>query len=284
MKPQPPTPIWTALTQYCLPARIFNNRWLAPILFLPLLTSYVAYGALTSARQLSVTANAWDIVVEVLNGRLWVHHGLINLLIYLVSSITLFGESGQLVLLRTGSRWLWFQLQSICAITAVVAYIALLVVIIVGVAALLAPWTLTWSSAAAAILNQHGLPADALLRLSPLSTAVLMLILLGCAWIGISIAVATVTLATQNATYGFIAGLALNYSALIITLADIRLPFLDELWFHQRMFLWGNKPTTDSLTDMVIQALLYWLVWSTAGLTALWVVCRNLDIVAKNSG
>jgi len=271
------------LLKHFLPERVLKNRWLVPIMFITTLVLYTEYDTLTLARQMGISVNAWDVVVGVLNSRLSVHHGLTNLLIYLVSDIALFGELDQFIMLRIGHRWRWFQIQAICTITAVITYIALLIVIISGVTVMTMPWNPAWSSAAAPIINRYGVPAEAFLTLPPLPTALFMFSLLGLAWIGIGIVVTIITMATQKAVFGFMAGLVLNYSALIIWQADIRSPLLDKLWFHQRLFLWQNELITDPLNKLFVQSMLYWLVWIAISLTALWSVCRNINIIAKAS-
>lgn len=283
MQWQSPKLVINVLISHFLPERVLKNRWLVLIIFITALVMYVDYNTLTLAQQIGVPINAWDIVVAVLNNRLSVHHGLTNLLIYLISDIALFGELDQLILLRTGYRWRWFQIQAICTITTVIIYIALIIVIIFGITAMTAPWNLAWSSAATPIINQQGLLAEEFLTLPPLPTALFMLTLLGFAWIGIGIVVTTITMATQKAIFGFMAGLVLNYSALIIWLADIRSPLLDKFWFHQRMFLWQNELMTGPLNKLFVQSILYWLVWIVIGLAALWSVCRNINIITKDS-
>jgi hypothetical protein len=109
-----------------------------------------------------------------------------------------------------------------------------------------------------------------------------MLTLLGLAWIGMGIVVNTITLATQKPILGFAAGLALNYSALIIWLNDVRSPLLDKFWLHQRMFLWHNE-TAGSLFGSFIQSALYWVVWIAISIAVLWSVCRSVNIVQKVS-
>ncbi|MBI5822553.1 MAG: hypothetical protein HZB18_00885 [Chloroflexi bacterium] len=283
MKWQSPKLVLNVLTSHFLPERVLKNRWLALISFITALVLYVDYNTLTLARQMGAPINAWDVVVGVLNSRPSIHHGLTNLLIYLISDIALFSELDQLILLRTGYRWRWFQIQAICTITAVIVYMALIIVIVFGVTAMTTPWNLTWSSAAAPIINQQGLPTQAFLTLPPLPTVLSMFTLLGFAWIGIGIVVATITMATQKAIFGFMAGLILNYSALIIWMSDVRSPLLDNLWFHQRMFLWQDKLATNPLSSLFIQSTLYWFVWIAIGLTALWSVCRNINIITKDS-
>lgn len=283
MKRQSPKLVRNVLSSYFLPERVLKNRWLVLIIFITTLVLYTEYDTLTLAWQMGFPINTWDVVVGVLNSRLSVHHGLTNLLIYLISDIALFGELDQLILLKTGHRWRWFQIQAICTITAVIIYIALIVVIIFGVTVMTTQWNLAWSSAATPIINHQGLPAEVFLTLPPLPTALFMLTLLGFTWIGIGIVVTTITMATQKAIFGFIAGLVLNYSALIIWQADIHSPLLDKLWFHQRMFLWQNELITDPLNRLFVQSMLYWLVWIAISLTALWSVCRNINIIAKDS-
>jgi len=239
--------------------------------------------ALAAMQQIGVPINAWDVVVDLLNNRLSIHHGLTNLLIFLVSDIALFEELDQLVLLKTGSRWRWFQVQVICVVTTVILYISLIIMIILGVTLTTVPWNLAWSQAAASILNHQGLPVNAFLALSPLVTTLFMLTLLGLAWIGIGVVVSVITLATQKSIFGFATGLALNYSTLIIWLNDVHSSLFDNLWFHQRMFLWHTEAATGSLIDLFTQSALYWVIWIAISIAGLWSVCRSIDIVQKNS-
>lgn len=274
--------IRNVLTGYFLPQRILKRRWLIPIVFITILIFYQDNVALTTGQQIGVPVNAWDVVVGSLNNKLSVYHGLTNLLVYLVSDIALLEELDQLVLLKIGSRWRWAQVQAICVIATVILYIVLIIIIILGVTVTTAPWHLAWSPAAMSILNRQGLPANTLLKLSPLATSLFMLTLLGLAWIGMGVVVSTITLATQKSILGFAAGLALNYSALIIWLNDVRSPLLDKLWLHQRMFLWHNE-TAGSLLGSFIQSALYWVVWIAISIAVLWSVCRSVNIVQKVS-
>lgn len=283
MKWQSPKLVINLLLSHFLPERVLKNRWLVLIIFISALVAYVDYNTLILAQQMGVSINTWDVAIGVLNNRLSVHHGLTNLLIYLISDIALFGELDQLILLRIGHRRRWFQIQVMCIIATVIIYIALIIIIIFGITAVTAPWNLAWSSAATPIINQQGLPAENFLIFSPLPTALFMLTLLGFAWIGIGIVVTTITIATQKAIFGFMAGLVLNYSALIIWLAGIDSPLLDRFWFHQRMFLWQNELMTDTLNTLFVQSMLYWLLWIAIGLAALWSICRNINIITKNS-
>lgn len=269
------------LTSYFLPERILKRRWLIPFVFITLLALYHESVALTARQQIGASINAWDVVMDLLNSRLSVHHGLTNLLIFLISDIALFEELDQLVLLKTGSRWRWFQVQAGCVFATVVLYVALIVVIILGITVTTIPWDLAWSPAAAPILNRQGLPANGYLALSPLTTVLFMLTLLGLAWIGISVVVSAITLITQKSVFGFAAGLALNYSTLIIWLNDIRSPLLDKLWIHQRMFLWRTD-VTGSLIGLFTQSVLYWVMWIVISMIVLWSICRGIDIFQKN--
>lgn len=271
------------LTSYFLPERILKRRWLIPFVFITLLVLYHESVALTARQQIGASINAWDVVTDLLNSRLSVHHGLTNLLIFLVSDIALFEELDQLVLLKTGSRWRWFQVQAGCVFATVVLYVALIVVIILGITVTTIPWNLAWSPAATSILNRQGLPANGYLALSPLTTVLFILTLLGLAWIGISVVVSAITLITQKSIFGFAAGLTLNYSTLIIWLNDIHSPLLDKLWFHQRMFLWHTDVAADSLIGLFTQSALYWVIWITISMVGLWGICRSVDIFQKNS-
>lgn len=277
------TLVRNVLTNYFLPERILKRRWLIPIGFITILGLYHGSTALATVQSTGIPINAWDVVIGMLNSRLSIHHGLTNLLIFLVSDVALFKEIDQLVLLKTGSRWQWFQVQAICVFTTVILYIALIIMIILGVTFTTTPWNLAWSPAAASILNRQGLPANVFLANSPLATSLFMLTLLGLAWIGISVVVSAITLATQNSILGFATGLTLNYSAFIIWLNDVRSPLLDKLWFHQRMFLWDNDAAISSLIALFAQSIMYWIVWIVISLVGLWSVCRSTNILPKNS-
>ncbi len=267
------------LSHYSLPLRILSYRWVLPISLMLLLTTYVTYTVLVFAQVSRATVNIWDVVVGVLANRQLVHHGLINLLLYLISDLALLRDSSPYMLLRTGSRWLWFQLQIINLVMVISLYLLLLVVILIGVTAIATPWSDTWSSAAWNLLQQDGLPATTLLALPPLITTLFMLTLLGLTCIGIGMIVMSVTWATQNAILGFSSGLILNYSALMISVTDVPLPLIDLLWFHDRIFLWAATSEL-SPTPVLVHATLYWCSWIMLGLVVFWNLCRRLDIVA----
>ena len=277
------TSIRNILTSYFLPERILRRRWLVPIGLLTILVLYHYSVVLAVTQQVATPVNAWDVVVDLLNSRLSIHHGLTNLLLFLVSDISLLEEFDHPLLLKAGSRWRWFQVQAICSITVVILYIALISIIILGVTITTTSWSLGWSPAAESILNRQGLPANIFLAISPLITSLLMLTLLGFAWIGISLVVSAITLATQKSILGFAAGLTLNYSALIIWLNDISFPLLGKLWFHQRMFFWYDEAVTGSIISLFAQSTLYWILWIATSLVGLWYICRSINVIEKKT-
>jgi len=273
--------IWRTLTRYYLPQRVLTKRWLTALILLPLFTGYLLLEVLTWAQQLGGAANIWDVVNRTLNDRLWVHHGLTNILIYLLSEIALLYNTGPTILVRTRSRWAWFVILVLCVVVTVLVFSVLLALVLFGVTTPILPFSFEWSSAAAPLLAQQGLSATLLFTAAPLPTTVSMLTLLVLAWTSLGLVVAIVTLKTQSAIYGFVFGVALNYSAFLLWLAELHFPFVDAIWFHQRMFFWQTGETVNSLVAPFVYGLGYWSVWLVVSGLVLWGICRNFDLVAK---
>lgn len=273
--------ICRTLARYYLPQRVFTKRWLIPLVLLPLFTGYMMLEVLTLARASGAALNLWDVVSRTLNDRLWVHHGLTNILIYLLGDIALLYNLGPTILLRTRSRRAWFIILALCVIVTVVVFSGLLVLVLFGVTIPILPFSFGWSSAAAPLLAPQGLSPTPLLASPPLSTTINMMALLALAWVGLGLAITIVTLRTQNALYGFVFGVALNYSAFFLGLLDFRSPLIDAIWFHHHIFFWRTGESVNSWIDSFDYGLGYWIVWLMVSGVILWRVCRKFDLVAK---
>lgn len=269
---------WGFLTRYYLTTYFFDRRWLLPILFLPILIMGITASLSLSVAGANVKLNAWDVITNVLNNTLFVHHGLNNLFTFIVSR-SLFTEDLSLFsILRAKSRraLFWFQWASVLA--GAFGYGLLTCSVLLGITLFLMPEQASWGEAAPFLLSLQGLSSEKLLAIPPIPTVIFMLLLLTCTWFVMGLITSSVIITTQNAWLGFATGFFLNYSAFFIRASGLRWDVLDLLWFHRRIFFWEENLNPTLVVNLFEQALVYWFIAIVVSSIGLLVACQKTDI------
>ncbi len=268
-----------ALLTYYLPRRVFRSRWLFAIPFSTLLVTYIVFETLaTNPAQAPPTL--WEMWISVLNYPQILHHGMLNTLIYLLSGIGFVEPFEFQILFRIRSRKSWFRAQLLCIFASVAAYLTLILLLAWIISFPVAPGSLRWGEFSPALLRQSGLP-QTLLATSPLQTVAFMTLLMGMAWVFVGVVTVLITTSTQRPTLGFLGGVALNYSMLIIAQSDV--PWLQSIWPSNYLFLWKEAPLTGSPAAEFALSSLYWLLLIALGLTLLRKRVQTLNFMDKRA-
>ncbi len=274
-------PLKNALVNHYLPNRVLDNRWLLSIPFVIALVLYTVLETASQARwqQWQSSPTIWDMLIGVLTNHHIVHHGLVNLFIYLVSGIGLTEQLEIQLLLRMGSRKDWLKTQAFCLLAYTLLYLGLVLLSTLIVALPVARFSWQWEGGfMQAYLAQQGLPAI-WLQVSPGLTALFAIILMGMAWLFIGLSTVLTTILTQRPVLGFLCGIILNYSTFIIAQTDAL--WLQKIWLSRYIFLWSNPIIADSIPTHFLVSCLYWVVMNAIGLTVLWLSVTKLDFTAS---
>lgn len=271
-------PLYNTLVNHYLPHKVLDRRWLLAIPFTIALISYSVFGMASLASQVQSLPTTWDVVIGVFTNNYIVHHGLINIFIYLISGIGMADQLESQLLLRIGTRKNWLKAQVICLLSCVAFYMSLVLLSVLIVALPFTRFSWQWEDFIYSYLGQQGLPAI-WLQISPGLTVVFMVILMGLAWIFIGVSTVFTTILTQRPVFGFLCGMILNYSAFII--AQTNSLWLQKVWFSRYMFLWNNPVIADSILVHFIVSFLYWVILNAIGLTALSLLVKKLDYTAN---
>jgi hypothetical protein len=268
-----------ALLTYYLPRRVFRRRWLLAIPFSTLLIAYIVFETL-AIHQGQSAPNIWEMWVEVLNYPQILHHGMLNTLIYLMSGLGFVEPFEIQILFRIRSRKSWFRAQLLCIFASVVSYLALILLVTVIVSLPVVRWTGQWGDFSHVTLRQAGLP-ETLLATPPLVTVTFMTLLMGMAWVFVGVVTVFITTSTQRPTLGFLGGVALNYSMLIIAQSDAG--WLQSVWPSNYLFLWKAAPLTGTPAAEFILSSLYWLLLIALGLGLSWKRTQTLNFMDKRT-
>lgn len=274
-------PLKNALVKHYLPNRILDRRWLLAIPFVTALTLYVVIdtASLANWEQWQSSPTSWDMLMGILTNHHIVHHGLVNVFIYLASGIGLTEQLETQLLLRIGSRKDWLKTQIVCLLSCVALYLGLVLLSTLIAALPFARFSWEWEGGfMQAYLSQQGLPAT-WLQVSPALTTLFAIVLMGLAWLFIGVSTILATILTQRPVLGFLCGMLLNYSAFIIAQTDAL--WLQKIWLSRYMFLWNNPAIADSIQTHFLVSCLYWVVLNAIGLTALWVSVKKMDFTAS---
>jgi hypothetical protein len=274
-------PLKNALVHHYLPNRVLDRRWLLAIPFMVALVLFATLETASQARwqQWQSSPTIWDMLIGILANHHIVHHGLVNIFIYLVSGIGLTEQLETQLLLRIGSRKGWLKAQVICLLSYTVFYLSLILLSTLIVTLPLARFSWQWEGGfMQAYLAQQGLPAI-WLQVSPVLTALFAIVLMGLAWLFMGLSAVLITILTQRPILGFLCGMILNYSTFIIAQTDAL--WLRKIWLSRYMFLWSNPVIADSIPVHFVVSCLYWIILNTIGLTALWVLAKKLNFTAS---
>jgi len=270
-----------ALVNHYLPNRVLDRRWLLAIPFVVILILYVVLETKSQSRwqQWQSSPTNWDMLIGILSNRYIIHHGLINIFIYLVSGTGMTEQMETQLLFRMGSRKGWLKTQIVCLLSYIVFYLALILISTLIITLPLARFSWQWEGGfMQAYLAQQQMPII-WLQVSPVLTALFATVLMGMAWLFIGLSTISTTILTQRPVFGFLCGMVLNYSTFIIAQTDII--WLQKIWFSRYMFLWSNPLIADSIPVHFLFSCLYWIFLNAIGLIALWVLTKKLDFTGS---
>lgn len=270
-----------ALVNHYLPNRVLDWRWLLALPFVIALVLYAVLDTVSMSRweQWQSQPTLWDMLIGVLGNHHLVHHGLVNMFIYLVSGIGAGEQLETQLLLRIGSRKDWLKAQVFCLFAYTVFYLMLVLLSALIIAQPFTRFSWGWEDSFTQIyLTHQELPAI-WLQISPGLTTLLAVVLMGMAWLFIGLSTVFITILTQRPVFGFLCGMILNYSAFILSQTDVL--WLQKIWFSRYMFLWNSSVIGNSIPTHFMAACLYWITLNTIGLAALWFFAQKLNFTVS---
>ena len=236
------------------------KRWLLPLPIV-LFIAYVKISeVLIRASNFSMSGNAWDALFNVFGNSNIIFFVITLLFLYLVSDLMLETELDEAILLRLGSRRLWWLGKTLTLGLAALSYVVITVGTVGAVASFVLPWQSTWSEA----LSQFPLEfcvAPAALALPPLYAFGQLLLLLILGWLCLGLLVMVVTQFSHHYAWGFIAGVLISFSGLGALRAGVPPPY-SYFFIHQHLLFnlhyLGDAPLA---SPSVIVSICYWIGW-----------------------
>ncbi len=191
-------------------------RWL---LSLPVM-GFIAYRSINAVNALSAMTghpvNAWDATFYAFGSADVVYMVLAVIFLALAGDLLPDPAYGQAMMMRLGSRRLWWLGKTLTLATATIGYLVinlLTFLLLVGAAL---PWARDWSEYTRSDFIAVGLYKDVML-ISPLKTFVYLLVLLALGLFCLGLISTTVTLAARRNVVGFLAGAGVLLSGYIGT-------------------------------------------------------------------
>lgn len=247
-----------------LTQHILNKmRWVLT----PLVISFIAYVlfgiVLVQARNFSLSANAWDAILAVLTNQRLVLFVLTPLFCYLASDLLPETTFGQIMLLRVGSRQLWWQGKTLALAIMTVSYTGYIILILTAIASIAFPWMQGWSPFALKYLPELG-AHPVVFAFPPLVITGLQLTLLGFWWFSLGLLVMMFAQQFQRPETGFLAGIIVNFVVQTIDWYMIFPSPVAKLLSVEHIFILARSSYD---TDMGVLAILrmvsYWLIFIT---------------------
>lgn len=209
--------IFTAFLKYQLRFYLIRWRWL---ISLPVI-GFIAYRSINAVDALSATTNytpvnAWDAAFHAFGSADVVY--LILAVVFLALSSDLLPDPayGQAMMLRLGSRRLWWLGKVLTLAMAALGYLALNLSCFMILVGIKLPWVREWSEYARYDFNALGLYKDTML-ITPLETFINLVALLGLGLFCLGLIGMTATLAARHNVVGFLAGAGVLLSGYIGT-------------------------------------------------------------------
>lgn len=251
-----------AFLRFELRQHILNKtRWALT----PLVSAFVAYvffgAALAQSQNASLSANAWDALLAVLtNGKLMVLV-FTPLFCYLASDLLPEPDFGQVILLRIGSRRLWWQGKALALGMMVMSYATINLLVLLAIASIALPWEKGWSPLSLQHFTEAGLP-PAIFAFSPLTVIGIQLILLGLWWFFLGLLVMIAAQRFQRSIIGLLAGIMINFSFYAIDWHGILPPSVANSLSIERIYIFGRAAQDAGMGVVTFYHMLfYWLVW-----------------------
>ncbi len=207
---------FTAFLTYQMRYSLLRGRWL---LSLPVM-GFIAYRSINAVNALSAMTgypvNAWDATFHAFGSADVVYMILAVVFLVLVSDLLPEPAFGQALMMRLGSRRLWWLGKSLTLAAATLEYLALNLVSFVVLVGLTLPWARDWSEYTRSDFIAVGLYKGAML-ISPFKTFTYLVILLALGLFCLGLISVTVTLVTRRNAMGFLAATGVLLSGYIGT-------------------------------------------------------------------
>jgi hypothetical protein len=188
--------------------------------------------------------------------------------------------SDELVLLRLGSRRLWWFGKVITLAVITIVYMVTMVITAAAIISFAYPWEVGWSKLAQSDAATIYLEPTAL-KSAPLVVLALATLILGLGWYSFGLAALVCSQWLQNSKAGFSVGFALNLS--IIFFIHIYLP-PPLRWLTINTHLFISEQSFNDIPTLHVNILIscaYWFAWiAILIVVGLWV-CQNCDIVHR---
>jgi len=217
-------------------------------------------GVLIRASNFSMSGNAWDALFSVFGNSNIIFFVITLLFLYLVNDLMLETGLDEAILLRLGSRRLWWLGKTLTLGLAVLSYAVITVGTVGAVASFVLPWQSTWSEGALQFPLEFSV-VPAALALSPLYAFGQLLLLLILGWFCLGLLVMVVTQFSHHYAWGFVVGVLVSFSGLGALRADVRPPY-SYFFIHQHLLFnlhyLGDAP---SASPSVVVSIFYWIGW-----------------------
>jgi hypothetical protein len=262
------------LTRLEITEYILRKRWLLAVLMALLVGSSETNRFVVQQMVLGYSYNIWDVLFSVFSNANYLLAVLNNLFLFLVSDFTRETGYGQCLLVKLGSRRKWWESKIALLAIAALVYTLINLSIVIGVASFSFPWQNSWSMGAQ-LSPQDSYLATEMLTMPPRIAFIKLLILLELGWFGLGLFTLTFSTLSRHSIVGFFAGVALNFSGLVIFKSVIS-PWITNLFFHQHMLLnlQYSNPANSQMGSYEF-SLLYWICWIAFFSMAGWLLGRR---------
>jgi hypothetical protein len=237
-----------------------RKRWLLPILMALLIASSETNRLLMQRTISGYAYNLWDTLFSVFSNANYLLFIINNLFFFLVCDLTSETRYGQGLLEKLGFRTKWWVSKVILLAILVLLFTLINLGIVIGIASFTFPWQSSWSPGAQFSPVGSYLVTE-ILGTPPFIAFLKLLLLLILGWFGLGLFVLTFSSLTHRSFAGFISGVILNFSGLVIYKGSFS-PLVVNLSFHQHMLLNLQYPNTIiSHLDPFGFSLIYWFCW-----------------------
>lgn len=260
---------FSAFLKYQLRFYLIRWRWL---ISLPVI-GFIAYRSINAVNALSAITGrpvtAWDAAFHAFGSADVVYLVLAVVFLALISDLLPDPAYGQAMMLRLGSRRLWWLGKALTLAIATLGYLALNLACFVILVGIKLPWAREWSEYARYDFIALGLYKGTML-ISPLETFINLVALLGLGLFCLGLISVTATLAARRNVVGFLAGAGVLLSGYIGThfAGSVSSWWMNLLITHHfeltpGVFPIRNIPVVISILYWVIGALLLSLIGLT---------------------
>jgi len=251
---------------------LLKSNWLLPIPIM-LFISYIAISrVLVESINRSAKVNIWDGLFSIFGNESILFFVVTPLFLYLVSDLLPRPAFIQSMLLRLGSRKLWWLSKILTLGVAVISYIFITVGLAVGISSFVLPWQSTWTL-------QHSVEfhiAPAVRVLSPAYAFMQLIILLALGWFCLGLLAIVVSQFIGRPIIGLIVGISANFGGLVALRADVPPPYSHFFIYEHLLLNYHSFGISASPYPPLLASILYWLVGiGVLCMLGLWLSARQ---------